>query len=254
MSPYIKEKDMGKIITLITGAERGMGLVTAKALGQKGQHIIIGAYNMDLGQQALAELIDVGVEAELYKCDVTNRDDINALVAAIDDKYGYLNILINNAGIAGPMTSPSQTSEEDLRKTMETNFFGAAAMVQAFLPLLKKAEFGKIINITSDLGSLTLASDPTNPLYNFNSFAYSASKAATNFITVAFAKELAGTNITVNSVNPGMTATDLINKKAFEENGAKTPEQGAARAIELASSDDNTLTGTFTQDTGPLPW
>ena len=245
---------MSEIITLITGAERGMGLVTAKALGEKGQHVIIGAYNMELGKQALEELTREGIKADLYKCDVTNRDDINALAQIIEEKYGYLNILINNAGIAGPMTTPSETSEEDLRKTMETNFFGSAAMVKAFLPLMKKAEFGKIINITSDLGSLTLASDPTNPLYAFNSFAYSASKAAVNFITVSFAKELAGTNITVNSVNPGMTATDLINKKAFEENGAKTPEQGAARAIELASSPDNTITGTFTQDTGELPW
>ena len=245
---------MQKIITLITGAERGMGLVTAKALGQKGQQIIIAAYNMDLGAQAIKELADLGVEADIYKCDVTNRDDIDALVKAIDEKYGYLNILINNAGIAGPMTSPSETSEEDLRRTMETNFFGAAAMVKACLPLIKKAEFGKIINITSDLGSLTLASDKNHPLYSFNAFAYSASKAATNFITVAFAKELEGTGITVNSVNPGMTATDLINKKAFEESGAKTPEQGAARTIELASSEDNTLNGTFTQDTGPLPW
>ena len=245
---------MSKIITLITGAERGMGLITARELGKKGQQIIIGAYNMELGAQAVQELAEAGVQADLYKCDVTNRDDINALVKAVEEKYGYLNILINNAGIAGPMTPPSQTSEADLRKTMETNFFGAAAMVQAFLPLLKKAEFGKIINITSDLGSLTLASDKNHPLYAFNAFAYSASKAATNFITVAFAKELAGTNITVNSVNPGMTATDLINKKAFEQNGAKTPEQGAARCIELASSEDNTLTGTFTQDTGVLPW
>ena len=245
---------MSKVITLITGAERGMGLVTAKALGQHGQQIIIGAYNMELGAQAVKELAELGVKADLYKCDVTNRDDINNLVKAVEEKYGYLNILINNAGIAGPMTSPSETSEEDLRKTMETNFFGAAAMVKAFLPLLKKAEFGQIINITSDLGSLTLASDPNHPLYSFNAFAYSASKAATNFITVAFAKELAGTNVTVNSVNPGMTATDLINKKAFEANGAKSPEQGAARAIELALSEDNTLTGTFTQDSGPLPW
>ncbi len=245
---------MKEIITLITGAERGMGLVTAKALGQKGQHIIIGAYNMELGRQAVTELKEAGVNVDLFKCDVTNREDINNLVDEIERKYGYLNILINNAGIAGPMTSPSQTSEEDLRKTMETNFFGAAAMVKACLPLLKKAEFGKIINITSDLGSLTLASDPAHPLYAFNAFAYSASKAAANFITVAFAKELAGTSITVNSVNPGMTATDLINKKAFEANGAKTPEQGAARAIELASSADNTLNGTFTQDSGVLPW
>ena len=245
---------MSKIITLITGAERGMGLITAKALGKAGQQIIIAAFNMDLGAQAVKELAEEGVNADLYKCDVTNRDDISNLVKAVEEKYGYLNILINNAGIAGPMTPPSETSEADLRKTMETNFFGATAMVQAFLPLLKKADFGKIINISSDLGSLTLASDKNHPLYSFNAFAYSASKAATNFITIAFAKELAGTNITVNSVNPGMTATDLINKKAFEENGAKTPEQGAARAIELALAEDNTLNGTFTQDTGELPW
>ena len=245
---------MSKIITLITGAERGMGLVTAKELGKHGQQIIIAAYDMGLGAQAVKELAELGVEADLYKCDVTNNDDIAALVEAIDKKYGYINILINNAGIAGPMTPPSQTSEADLRKTMETNFFGATAMLQACLPLLRKAEFGKIINISSDLGSLTLASDKNHPLYSFNAFAYSASKAATNFITVAFAKELEGTGITVNSVNPGMTATDLINKKAFEENGAKTPEQGAARTIELALSEDNTLNGTFTEDSGPLPW
>ena len=245
---------MGKVITVITGAERGMGLVTAKALGKAGQKIIIGAYNMDLGAEAIKELEALGVDADLYKCDVTNRQNVKDFAKAIDEKYGYINILINNAGIAGPMTSPSETSEKDLRATMETNFFGAAAMVQEFLPLLKKADYGKVINITSDLGSLTLAGDKSNPLYSFNAFAYSASKAATNFITVAFAKEFDGTNITFNSVNPGMTATDLINKKAFEENGAKTPEQGAARTIELALDPDNTLNGTFTQDSGPIPW
>ncbi|ANZ60306.1 SDR family NAD(P)-dependent oxidoreductase [Secundilactobacillus paracollinoides] len=122
------------------------------------------------------------------------------------------------------------------------------------IPLLKKAPFGKIITITSDMGSLGLATDPTSMFSKIIAFPYQASKTALNAMVVSYSKELKDTNITSNAVNPGMTATDLMDKKAFEANGAKTVEQGAARAIELALDPKNELNGTFTSDQGPEPW
>ncbi|PIO80559.1 carbonyl reductase [Pediococcus damnosus] len=243
-----------QIITLITGAERGLGFEYAKQLGKRGQHIFIGAYDMKLGKKAIADLKDQGVDADLVNCDVTSQESIDLAIKTIDQKYGYLNILINNAGLGGPQSKPSETTSAALHKVFDTNFFGTVAMTNATLPLLKKAPFGKIINVASDMGSLTLASDPSSMLYKFDAFAYPASKTAVNSMTIAYSKELKDTNVTINSINPGMTATDLINKKAFQANGAQGVEQGAKRAVELASDPKNDLNGTFTEEDGKLPW
>ncbi|WP_461214741.1 SDR family NAD(P)-dependent oxidoreductase [Lacticaseibacillus sp. GG6-2] len=247
--------DKSEVVTLITGAERGMGFVHAKTLSEHGQHVFMGAYDMKLGQESAKKLQDQGLDVTLVHCDITDRDSIDETIKAIDDKYGYLNILINNAGISGPQgVMPSETSEDDLRKVFETNFFGTAAMTKAAIPLLKKAPFGKIITITSDMGSLGLATDPTSMFSKIVAFPYQASKTALNAMTIAYAKELKGTNITANSVNPGMTATDLVDKEEFAKHGAKSVDQGAARTIELALSPDNNLNGTFTEDDGIVPW
>ncbi|MTV82729.1 SDR family NAD(P)-dependent oxidoreductase [Secundilactobacillus folii] len=244
-----------EIVTLITGAERGMGLVEAKTLSEHGQHVFMGAYDMDLGQKSAKELQDQGLDVTLVACDITDRDQINATIKTIDDKYGYLNILINNAGISGPEGGlPSETDEKDLRRVFETNFFGTSAMTHAAVPLLKKAPFGKIITVTSDMGSLGLALDQSSMFSHIIAYPYQASKTALNAMTVAYSKEFKGTNITANSVNPGMTATDLVNKEEFEKNGAKTVESGAHRIIELALDPKNDANGTFTEDAGIVPW
>lgn len=249
--------DSKKVVTLITGAERGMGFYQAKTLAQHGQFVFIGAYNMDLGQKAVKELQDQGLDVALIHCDITDQKTIDETIKAIDDKFGYLNILINNAGISGPEgVLPSETAEKDLRGVFETNFFGTAAMTKAAVPLLKKAAYGKIITITSDMGSLGLATDSTSMFSHINAFPYQASKTALNAMTISYSKEFRDTkvNITANSVNPGMTATDLVDKEMFEKNGAKPLESGAHRAIELALDPKNELNGTFTEDAGIVPW
>ncbi|MTV82727.1 SDR family NAD(P)-dependent oxidoreductase [Secundilactobacillus folii] len=244
-----------EVVTLITGAERGMGFVEAQTLSQHGQHVFMGAYDMDLGQKSAKKLQDQGLDVTLVHCDITDRDSIKEALKTVEDKYGYLNILINNAGIPGPEGGlPAETSEEDLRKVFETNFFGTSAMTHAAIPLLKKAPFGKIINVSSEMGSLTSQTDPTSMFSHITSYAYQASKTAVNAITVAYSKEFKGTSITANSVDPGMTATDLVNKAEFEKNGAKPVESGAHRTIEIALDPKNDLNGTFTQDGGIVPW
>lgn len=247
--------DKQAVVTLITGAERGMGFVHAKALSEHGQHVFMGAYDMALGQTAAKQLQDQGLDVTLVHCDITDRESIDETIQTIKDKYGYLNILINNAGISGPQgVMPSATTEADLRKVFETNFFGTVAMTKAAIPLLKQAPFGKIITVTSDMGSLGLATDPQSMFSKIVAFPYQASKTALNAMTIAYAKEFKGTTITANSVNPGMTATDLVNKEEFAKHGAKTVDEGAKRTIELALSPDNKLNGTFTEEDGIVPW
>ncbi|WP_179211559.1 SDR family NAD(P)-dependent oxidoreductase [Secundilactobacillus pentosiphilus] len=243
------------IVTLITGAEKGLGREYAEQLGKKGQHIFIGAYDMDAGKKTQEELSAEGIAVDLVHCDITDQSTIDSAMAAIDKKFGYLNILLNNAGISGGAPKkPSETSDAFLRKVFDTNFFGTTAMVRTALPLLKKAPFGKILNVSSEMGSLTASMDKNSLFYHLNSFAYSASKSAVNWITVSFAKELEGTSVTVNSVDPGMTATDLLNKKAFEEHGAQSVADGARRGIEMASDPKNDANGTFTQEAGKVAW
>jgi len=249
--------DSKKIVTLITGAERGMGFVEAKTLAQHGQFVFIGAYDMELGQKAVKELQDQGLDVALLHCDITDQQNIDDAIKTVNDKFGYLNILINNAGIPGPQDAlPTKSTVEELRKTFDTNFFGTYAMTRAAVPLLKKASYGKIITITSDMGSLGLATDPKSMFSHIISFPYQASKTALNAMTVAFSKEFrdAKLNVTANSVNPGMTATDLVDKELFEKNGAKPVESGAHRAITLALDPKNDANGTFTEDAGIVPW
>ena len=243
------------IVTLITGAEKGLGREYAEQLGKKGQHIIIGAYDMETGKKTQEALSAEGIAVDLVHCDITDQSTIDSAMATIEKKFGYLNILFNNAGISGGAPKkPSETSLAFLRKVFDTNFLGTTAMIQAALPLLKKAPFGKILNVSSEMGSLTAAMNPDSLFYHLNSFGYSASKSAVNWITVSFAKELAGTSITVNSVDPGMTATDLVNKKSFEEHGAQSVSDGARRGIEMASDPKNDANGTFTQEGGTVAW
>lgn len=243
------------IVTLITGAERGLGLQYAKNLGKAGQTIIIGAYDMTAGQTALQELQSAGISASLSHYDITSEASVEETMATIKAKYGYLNILLNNAGISSPaFEKPSETSDAHIEKCFTTNFYGTNRVIRAAVPLLQAADWAKVINITSDLGSLSRAMDPKYGYSQINDLPYQASKTAVNALTMAYAKEFAGTNITVNSVNPGMTATDLINKKAFEANGAQSVEAGAKAATDLALAKGNNVTGQFLEAAGRIAW
>ena len=216
-----------KKIALISGANKGIGLETARQLGQQGITVLVGARDLSKGEAAAAQLKKEGIEAQAIQFDVVNPADIQAAVEKVDKEFGKLDILINNAGIMlegiGGNNS-STVSEEILRKTFDTNFFSAISVTRAFLPLLKKSEAGRIVNVSSILGSLTLHATEGSPIYEAKALAYDASKTALNAFTVHLAHELKGTKIKVNSAHPGWVKTDMGTDAAPMEivDGAKT--------------------------------
>jgi NAD(P)-dependent dehydrogenase (short-subunit alcohol dehydrogenase family) len=216
-----------KKVALITGANRGIGLETAKQLGEKGVTVVLGARKLSDAEAAAAKLTGQGVDAYAIQLDVTKPADRAAAAKFIQDKYGKLDILINNAGIAGGdffTNTTSKTTEEELKSVYETNFFSVVALTQQLLPLLKKSEAGRIVNLSSILGSLALHADPKSPIAGSKLFSYNSSKAALNAFTIHLADELRGTPIKVNSVHPGWVKTEMGSDAAPMEipDGAKT--------------------------------
>ncbi|WP_203650670.1 SDR family NAD(P)-dependent oxidoreductase [Secundilactobacillus yichangensis] len=246
------------ILTLITGADKGIGFATAQALGKKGQHILLGARNQERGEKAVKQLKDDGIKADFIQLDVTDKAQIKAAAAKIKTDYGYLSILINNAGIAMDHHQPaSELSTDTIRQDFDVNYFGLIDVTQAMIPLLKAGRPAKIINISSNMGSMGLASDPNSQFYKVNSLGYQSSKASVNFATIIFSKELADEGITVNSVNPGWTATGFGGRPedAPAPAGMQDVATGAAQIIKMASLPiDDTTTGTFTENAGKLSW
>jgi len=206
--------------------------------------------NVD-GDRAAAALEEAGLCARFVHLDVTDPASIAAAADRIDREEGVLDILVNNAGIVGPVQPPSQTPVEDMRETYETNVFGVVAVTNAVLPLLRKSRAGRIVNLTSDLGSLaTASSDPSFPPL----LAYNTSKAALNAVTITYANELRDKGILVNAVSPGSVATDQNGHR-----GVLTPDQGAKLPVRMATLPDDGPTGiAVTADTDlsehPLPW
>lgn len=216
-----------KKVALISGANKGIGFETARQLGKQGIAVLVGARDLAKGEAAVAELKKEGIDAQAIKFDVVNPADIKSAVDKVEKEFGKLDILINNAGIMlegiGGNNS-STVSEEILRKTFDTNFFAVIAVTRAFLPLLKKSDAGRIVNVSSILGSLTLHATEGSPIYEAKALAYDASKTALNAFTVHLAHELKGTKIKVNSAHPGWVKTDMGTDAAPMEvvDGAKT--------------------------------
>ena len=250
--------DKKAVITLITGADKGIGFETAQALGKKGQRVLIGARNQERGEKAVKQLKAAGIKADFVQLDVTKKEQIKAAAKQIQADYGYLSILINNAGIAMDHHEPaSQLSTDTIRQDFDVNYFGLIDVTQAMIPLLKAGKPAKIINLSSNMGSMGLASDPNSRFYKVNSLGYQSSKAAVNFATIIFSKELAADGITVNSVNPGWTATGFGGRPedAPKLEGMQDVATGAAQVIKMASLPlDDKTTGTFTENAGTLPW
>lgn len=229
-------------IALITGGNKGIGLETARQLGKQGITVLITSRDAARGAAALKSLTADGVTAAVVPMEVTNAASIAAAVAKVQATYGRLDILINNAGIldyAGD-TGVETTSIDTFRRVFETNLFGLIAVTQAFLPLIRKSAHGRIVNLTSILGSLAEHSDPASFIYEFIHPAYDASKAAVNMYTVELAHVLKGTPIKVNAAHPGWVKTDLGGDQAPMElvDGAKT-------SVALATLDANGPTGGF---------
>jgi len=233
-----------KKIALVTGGNKGIGLEIVRGLLRAGCRVYLGAREVAKGQQAAAALASEG-EVIAIELDLTNQDTLGAAATRVQREVGRLDILVNNAGInvAGD-GSPSTATVSSVEQVLKTNFLGTLAVTQAFLPLVKQAAAGRIVNLSSPLGSLTLSGEN-----DWGLLGYSASKAALNMLTVQLAYELRDTAIKVNSAAPGYTATDLNNFA-----GTDTPEQGAAEAIRLALLPADGPTGTTSSATGPLPW
>ena len=241
-----------KQVALITGANKGIGFEVARQLGQRGIIILVGARNDERGQDAARTLQAEGIDARGVQLDVTDQASIDAAAAAIDADYGKLDILVNNAGISvrEQGTPPSALDLGDLRRTYETNFFGAFAVTKAMLPLLRRAEAGRIVNQSSNMGSLTYASDPDSVYSEMPPLlAYCSSKTAMNALTVFFARELLDTPIKINAVNPGYCATDLNG-----HSGYLTAAQGAEAAVRYATIGADGPTGGFFEADGMVPW
>jgi NAD(P)-dependent dehydrogenase (short-subunit alcohol dehydrogenase family) len=193
-----------KKIVLITGANKGIGYEVARQLGKQNCAVLVGARDAKLGEEAVSKLKKEGIEVLFVHLDVTNRETIEKARAGIEKEFGRVDILINNAGINAPGDgAPSKVDLDAANRVIQTNFLGSLAVTQAMLPLVRKSAAGQIINVSSELGSITGHSDPNWKFAPVKFIAYCASKAAMNMMTVQLAYELRDTNIKVNSVNPG---------------------------------------------------
>ncbi|MDB5452404.1 MAG: hypothetical protein JWO33_982 [Caulobacteraceae bacterium] len=238
-------------VALVTGANKGIGLETARGIGKAGAVVFVGSRQLDAGEAAAADLRRDGIDARAIQLDVTKPQTIAATIAAIEAEFGVLDILVNNAAIGLDRIPPSQADLQTMRDIFETNVFGVVALTQAALPLLRKSKAGRIVNVSSDFGSLTLNSDPNMPHSKGVSLSYPASKAALNGVSVAFAKELRGTSIKLNIANPGFTDTDMT--VGYQSRG-RTSAMGAAAIVEMALIGDDGPHGVFVDDNGTIPW
>lgn len=236
-------------IALISGANKGIGYEIARGLGAKTIKVLVGARDEARGLGAVAKLTAEGADAHFVQLDVTDLASIECAAQWIEKEFGRLDILINNAGIAEWDTKPSTVDLAKVREVYETNFFGPVALIQAMLPLLKKSRHGRIVNVSSSLGSLTLSSDLDSPFANFLALGYCTSKSALNSMTVQFAKELKETPIKVNAICPGYCATDING-----HSGPRTAAQGAVAAIQYATLGDDGPTGGYFNEEGRVPW
>lgn len=239
-----------KKIALITGANKGLGFETARRLANQNVKVLIGARDETRGREAAENLQKENLDAEFISIDVTDEKTLEAAAKYVEETYGKLDILVNNAGIAVEYgVEPAEVGLEIIRKTFDTNFFGVIAVTRAFLPLIKKSEGGRIVNVSSGLGSLTNNSNSDWDFSAVKPVAYNSSKAALNMFTVILASELKDTKIKVNSADPGYTATDLNHNS-----GTKTVEQGASIIFDLATLPDDGATGGYFDDQGVVPW
>jgi len=242
---------MTQKIALVTGATRGIGLETARQLAQQGVQVIVGARELAKGEQAAKVLQGEGLAAEAVAIDVTDVASIAAAAKEVERKHGRLDILVNNAGILVDdfQKKPSEQTLDTWRTTFDTNLFGLIAVTQAFLPLLRKSDAGRIVNVSSILGSLALHADPASPIYDFKVPAYNVSKSAVNAWTVQLAYELRGSTIKVNTIHPGYVKTDM-NKGE----GEIDIPQGAKTSVELALIGADGPNGGYFHLGQTLPW
>ena len=229
-------------IALVTGANRGIGLAIARGLAQRGLHVVLGARNEAAAEKEAAALTAAGLTAAAHQLDVTDPAGVARAVADTANRFGRLDVLVCNAGIAIDRGQPASTPDfEKVRATLDVNLLGAWRCCAAAIPEMRKNGYGRIVTITSHLGSLATMSD-TN-------VSYRVSKAALNALTRVLAAELRDSGILVNAASPGRTNTRM----AYRET-SRTPEEAADTPIWLATLPDDGPTGQLFHERQPLAW
>jgi NAD(P)-dependent dehydrogenase (short-subunit alcohol dehydrogenase family) len=237
-------------IALVTGANKGIGLETARQLAEAGMTVLLGARDIDRGKRAASELAGRGLAVEAIQIDLDDEATIVVAASQIAESYGRLDVLVNNAGIADDTDGPPSTaSVSAVRRIILTNFVGTLAVTQAMLPLLHRSKAGRIVNLSSPVGSLAINNDPSSPFHQYRLIGYAASKAAVNMLTSQLNAELQDTAIVVNSVIPGHVKTDLTHHQ-----GNMTPEEGARMPVKYAMLRDEAVSGRFDSPEGMFPW
>lgn len=243
--------DQNTKVAFITGANRGIGLETAKQLAATGAEVVIGCRDKAKGEEVAAQIRAQGHKARAIKFDVTAEADHKTAASFFETNFGRLDILINNAGI---MRDPEGSNATNvtmgvMKETFESNFFCTVALTQALLPMLRLSDAGRIVNLSSILGSQNLHATPGSPIYDSKRFAYNSSKTALNAFTIHLAYELKGTKVKVNSAHPGWVKTDMGGEEA-----PLNVSQGAKTSVQLALLPDHGPTGGFFHMGETLPW
>ncbi|GAA4557067.1 SDR family NAD(P)-dependent oxidoreductase [Pseudonocardia xishanensis] len=230
-------------IALVTGANKGLGHETVRQLAGRGMTVWLGARDELRGREAVAGLAGAG-DVRFVQLDVTDTASVTAAVATIDEACGRLDVVVNNAGISSEIgTAVPEITAERMRTTYEVNVFGVVTVTVACIPLLRRSRNGRIVNVSSRLGSLTALSEPDSRQARIGALTYSSSKAALNALTLVYAEALRGDGIQVNSVTPGRVPTDI--NAATDRRGERTLADGAAALVYLATLPPRTLTGVF---------
>jgi len=242
-----------KKVALISGANKGIGFETARQLGKLGYVILLGSRDALKGEVASRQLRGEGIDARVVKLDVNRQSDIDAAVKLVEKDFGELDVLVNNAGVmlekGWTQNTTSETKMENLRATFEANVFAVVSLTTALLPLLKKADGARIVNVSSILGSISMQATPGSPTYTTKLFAYNASKAALNMFTIHLAHELRKTKIKVNSAHPGWVKTDLGGSSA-----PMSAVDGAKTEVILATLPEDGPTGGFFHVGEAIAW
>jgi NAD(P)-dependent dehydrogenase (short-subunit alcohol dehydrogenase family) len=243
-------------VALVTGATRGIGLETVRQLADAGVHVLLAGRNRAKAVAATLDLQGQGLPVEAIELDVTDASSIAAAAKEIEQRHGKLDILVNNAGILvdDATKGVSGQSLQTWRTTFDTNLFGVVETTQAFLPLLRKSEAGRIVNVSSLLGSISEHQNPASFIYEFKGVpAYNVSKSAVNAWTVHLAHELKDTGIKVNTIHPGYVQTDM-NKSGDQQNGELSVPEGARTSVQLALIGNDGPTGGYYYFDQVLPW
>ncbi|HEY9484335.1 MAG TPA: SDR family oxidoreductase [Micromonosporaceae bacterium] len=242
-------------IALVTGANRGLGFATARALAQDGTCVLLAGRDQASAETAAAKLREAGLDVQPIQLDVTSSDSIAAAAKHVAQNQGQLDVLVNNAGVLPEATDGTEhefANPAMFAATFDTNLFGPVAVTEAFLPLLRRSPMGRIVNVSTTMGSLSNQADPDSPYYQMIVPAYQASKAALNSVTISLAKKLADTDIKVTSVCPGFVQTELT--PANKEHAPLTPDEAARIVVAAANLPDDAESGTFIDHDGAVAW